>query len=332
MDTGAQRPDAQGTLTPLAQLSPALSNVTNRRVHAVITLVWPYSSARRSLDLLLSEPDYRLRARNGLVKVRFHDESAAELSRLKASIGDHVVLHLEGAQWERHAAKVGILETSIDWELSFRDRLHLELRRNSNTVGTIDISHNLEEPENTPSTPIATPARRITDEKTAPTSDWASPAFTKRLAEFITRRDVPSSPLQEEDGYIPGRGRKRPKFGRPTGEWTFIPEPASPVASPDELDGALNLDKLEEMLIAEDTQRREEEERAAKAREEEEKAGKARKEEEEKAAKAREEAERVSQAQEAPPVSSPTIQAQSTPTGRAASGEELPRCLRVSTC
>ncbi|KAI5305676.1 hypothetical protein KEM55_008905, partial [Ascosphaera atra] len=117
MDTGAQPPDAQGTLTPLAQLSPALSNVTNRRVHAVITLVWPYSSARRSLDLLLSEPDYRLRARNGLVKVRFHDESAAELSRLKASIGDHVVLHLEGAQWERQAAKVGILETSIDWEL-----------------------------------------------------------------------------------------------------------------------------------------------------------------------------------------------------------------------
>lgn len=120
-------PESTALATSIATLNPALDELSKRHVHVVVTLVWPYSSSSRRISLLLADPDFRLRATNGQVKVHFLGCAAEELVNLKISIGDHLFLSLDGSKWEKQAAKVGILESSIDWELSYSDRLKLEV-------------------------------------------------------------------------------------------------------------------------------------------------------------------------------------------------------------
>ncbi|KAI5305637.1 hypothetical protein KEM56_003797 [Ascosphaera pollenicola] len=262
-ETTVTTPTPATTPTSIASLSPALDELGKRRFHAVVTLVWPYSSASRRISLLLADPDFRLRAANGQVKVHFVESAAEEILRLRISIGDHLLLSLDGARWEKQVAKVGILANSIDWELSYSDRLQLEVQRHSTTVASLDWK--FEPPqthEKPPETPVSKPT---TQHRSFLTSDWASPAFTKRLAEFTPRKApaLPSTATQneeeevEEDGYIHGIGRKRPKFGRPSGEWTFVEAPASPVASVKDLDEELELAVSRAILESDDTDTRE---------------------------------------------------------------------------
>lgn len=60
----------------------------------------------------------------------------------------------------------------------------------------------------------------------AVTEKWDTPAFLR------AKRLSPGSPLQsgfgpfgEEDGYIPGKGRKRPRFSFPSSGWRLVDEP-----------------------------------------------------------------------------------------------------------
>jgi Telomeric single stranded DNA binding POT1/CDC13 len=67
---------------------------------------------------------------------------------------------------------------------------------------------------------------------------WETPAFLR------TKRLISPSPLQsdfnlfaEEDGYIPGKGRKRPRFSFPSSEWRLVNEPDSLAEDLHENDG-----------------------------------------------------------------------------------------------
>lgn len=80
-----------------------------------------------------------------------------------------------------------------------------------------------------PVTPI--PSRtRPQETDTAPgLSSWASPAFFQRSrASFGNLVDSRIDPFVEEDGFVPGKGRKRPKFSVRGSEWRVLDEPASP--------------------------------------------------------------------------------------------------------
>ncbi|KAI5283465.1 hypothetical protein KEM54_002115, partial [Ascosphaera aggregata] len=224
-------PEPTTVATSIAALRPSLDQLCKRQFTAVVTLVWPYSSASKGLSLLLSDPDFRLRyTKNGQVRVHFRSPAAEEVVKLKISIGDQLLLSVVGSQWKQHVEKVGIFENCIDWELSYSDRLQLQVRRHSTIVSSVDLKADPQSEKEERS--AETPKHILSPQRLSLPSDWASPAFTKRLADFTPRKHpVAPSLTQDEDGHIPGIGRKRPRFGRPTGEWTFVEAPASPVAS-----------------------------------------------------------------------------------------------------
>ena len=95
-------------------------------MRAVVTLVWPYSSATNSLSLLLAEPDFRLRRSNGQVKVIFHGPVAEKVATTHAGIGDEFVLNLAGSRLVNNSAGGNY----VAWDLHFDDRVFLEVLRN----------------------------------------------------------------------------------------------------------------------------------------------------------------------------------------------------------
>ena len=89
----------------------------------------------------------------------------------------------------------------------------------------------LTEPETEPPlTPV--PSRRRPDEETDATPTlgaWTSPAFFQRSrVSYGGLVDSGLDPFAEEDGFVPGKGRKRPRFSMRSNEWRVVDEPASP--------------------------------------------------------------------------------------------------------
>ena len=80
-----------------------------------------------------------------------------------------------------------------------------------------------------PVTPIASRTRPEETDSTADLSSWASPAFFQRSrASFGPTIDTRLDPFAEDDGFVPGKGRKRPRFSMRSSEWRVVDEPASP--------------------------------------------------------------------------------------------------------
>lgn len=59
-------------------------------------------------------------------------------------------------------------------------------------------------------------------------------------------------PFTEEDGFVPGKGRKRPRFSMRSSEWRIVDEPASPGEKASPVDWAEELDEDEDVKAAED--------------------------------------------------------------------------------
>lgn len=103
-----------------------------------------------------------------------------------------------------------------------------------------------------PVTPIAGRTRPEETDATAGLSSWASPAFFQRSrASFGV---VVDNPFAEDDGFVPGKGRKRPKFSMRSSEWRVVDEPASPgeKASPVDWTAELEDESLEQPELDED--------------------------------------------------------------------------------
>lgn len=115
---------------PIAQISPALDRLETHSIRAVVTLVWPYSSATRSLSLLLAEPDFRLRRANGQVKVIFYGFAAERIAKTQVGIGDEVTLSLAGSRLVNNE-KTG---NCLAWDVHFDDRVFLEVLPNRISV------------------------------------------------------------------------------------------------------------------------------------------------------------------------------------------------------
>lgn len=118
---------SSSTRVPISHLNIEASTGVPSHIHAVVALVWPFSSSTRSLSLLLAEPDIRLRKSKGQVKVRFRETSAEAVARSRLGIGDTVRLALDGAQWVKSGEDVATPGKKIEWDLVFEGRANLDV-------------------------------------------------------------------------------------------------------------------------------------------------------------------------------------------------------------
>ena len=117
--------DETAQTVPIASLDPL--SIPNARIHAIITLVWPYSSSTRTTSLLLAESDFRLRRNKGQVRVNFTDASAHRVATSGIGIGDLVSLDLAGSRWEASSTLTSTPGRSVDRDLEFSNRLSLRV-------------------------------------------------------------------------------------------------------------------------------------------------------------------------------------------------------------
>ncbi|KAL2846108.1 hypothetical protein BJY01DRAFT_176388 [Aspergillus pseudoustus] len=234
MNPNDQPPSSEAlrsTAIPIAQLSTDVDLLAEKSVHSVITLLWPYSSSTKSLSLLLAEPDFRLRRSNGQVKVVFHGLVAEEVAKTHAGIGDNVYLSLAGSRLVENNPVVQTPGSRSTWELHFDASALLEVWRDSKLLSVVKVDPFSSPPpsDNIPATP-STPATNGNSYISQPLdlTSWKSPAFFERSRKSFGLADTTLDPFTEEDGYIPGKGRKRPRFSMRSNEWRLIDEPESP--------------------------------------------------------------------------------------------------------
>ncbi|KAI9798671.1 MAG: hypothetical protein M1833_004660 [Piccolia ochrophora] len=238
--TGSQGGDAPwrgNSYLPIAELSPSLGASPSRSIRAIVSLIWPYSASKHSVALLLTEPDFRLRRNRGQVKVYFKGPSARAVARSGITSGDEVVLGLEGAEWLTDEQATSTPGRGIEWALVFQGRLLLQSRR-APVINLDDPALTPEEdaraqdysrsPSPIGATPVYRPQKQIDDDA----DHWSSPAFLKRTrissGPFF---EAGYDPFAEDDGYIQGKGRKKPRFSRGHEGWTYVEESPSPDAT-----------------------------------------------------------------------------------------------------
>ncbi|GLB01865.1 hypothetical protein AtubIFM57258_000275 [Aspergillus tubingensis] len=242
MDAHEQQPPVSEPLRsttpiPIAKLAPELENLSDSSIHAVVTLLWPYSSSTRSLSLLLAEPDFRLRRTNGQVKVVFHGLVAEEVAKSHVGIGDTVYIRLAGSRFVDNGVSNQTPGRCIAWDINYDDGVSIEIWRSSQHLSTVQVDRPSSPPptidnaiEDAPSTPPANgyPPPDGTSHN-ASLQAWQSPAFVERSRTSLGH--LSSSifdPFAEEDGFVPGKGRKRPRFSMRGSDWRLVDEPASP--------------------------------------------------------------------------------------------------------
>ena len=112
---------------PIAELHPDVRDVDDRDVEGVVTLIWPYASASHSSSLLLVEPDFRLRARRGQVRLYFSGPSAKEVLRAGVTSGDQLLVSLKGASFEKDGSTASTPGRGIEWRLQYGEYLNAKV-------------------------------------------------------------------------------------------------------------------------------------------------------------------------------------------------------------
>ncbi|KAL4758956.1 uncharacterized protein BDW70DRAFT_151989 [Aspergillus foveolatus] len=238
MDTSDQPPVSEllrsTAAIPIAQVSPDVDRLSQSSIHSVVTLLWPYSSSTKILSVLLAEPDFRLRRSNGQVKVFFHGHVAEEVARTHIGIGDIVYLSLTGSKFSKNDANAATQTPgrSVSWDVHFETSAFLEIWRKSKLLSTVKVDFSRSTPPLADNVAVApsTPAAYDGGQTFGPpeTSLWQSPAFLggSRVSSSFT--NSADDPFVEEDGYVHGKGRKRPRFSVRSSEWRVVDEPESP--------------------------------------------------------------------------------------------------------
>ncbi|CZR56738.1 uncharacterized protein PAC_06627 [Phialocephala subalpina] len=226
---------------PIAQLTPLLSTPDTRSFKAIVTLTWPYSSATGSIAFLLSEPDFRLRRTRGQVRVQFAGSSAKNVAKAGIASGDEVTLCLDGVEWIEGQNDAATPGRGVEFELKFTEKLYLQFKQqDASEVSTISIDHPAPEPEAapifariptpepSPTLPVANGASPHHSIPLLDADEWSSPAFLKRArTSYGSLFDSDYDPFAEEDGTVPGKGRKRPKT-RLSSTWRYSSRSPTP--------------------------------------------------------------------------------------------------------
>ncbi|KAJ5649692.1 uncharacterized protein N7484_003415 [Penicillium longicatenatum] len=214
---------------PIAQLSPTLEQSQEKCIEATVTLVWPYSSSTKSLSLLLAEPDFRLRRLHGQVKVIFHGRVAEQVAASHIGIGDNICLALKGSNFVANDTATQTAGKYVAWDVHFDHGLSLEINRPSEEASKISIEYHDPTPHEHEQAPPTTPRIVSTDPVVLEQRSWESPAFLRSGSNPFG--SVPRTSLElsvEEDGFVPGKGRKRPRYSLKRDDWHIVDEPMSP--------------------------------------------------------------------------------------------------------
>ena len=215
---------------PINSLSPTEPPPSNRSIRGIVTLFWPYSSSTRQCAFLLADPDFRLRNRQGQVRVRFTGASAEAVAKSHVGIGDEVLLALNGANWEEDPEATRTPGKSVGGELFFRRRLQLTVAKSEGDVQVnVDATSSPPRSMEEDMAEIATPQPRVGQLRSSlgkaveslPGYAYTSPAFVKRLRlsgeSFL---DSAFDPFAEDDG-------QRTTFARGT-NWRYAAGTPSP--------------------------------------------------------------------------------------------------------
>jgi hypothetical protein len=172
-------------ILPIAELRPELPELDSKHIKAIVSLVWPYSSAQREFALLLTEPDFRLRLKKGQTRVRFTRSCAKAIASTGIGIGDTIILGLQGVQFVEKDAGITTPGRSIDWELAFSQTLVVQILRDGNEIANLRIINATPTPAQSPvrREPHATPTQTPLKNSSLQLGDgprWSSPAFLKR--------------------------------------------------------------------------------------------------------------------------------------------------------
>ncbi|KAJ5146423.1 Telomere end binding protein [Penicillium bovifimosum] len=251
------------TKVPIAQLSPDLENSAQKFFLAAVALVWPYSSSAKCVSLLLVESDVRLRRDKGQIKVTFHGHIAEKIAESHIGIGDTVRLALKGSKFVNSE---GIPQTpgrSVAWDAHFEDGVSLEVPaphsyihpRSSDTTLTISVAPQATAPHETQIAPPTTPARNPINpglDLASSAGSWSSPAFLKPTrTSFGATTHSAFDPFAEEDGFVPGKGRKRPRYSLQRDDWQVLTGPEIPEEQETPVDWEKALDQAIDRELAE---------------------------------------------------------------------------------
>lgn len=228
------------TTIPIQDLDPSVSPPSDRTIRAVVTLSWPYSSSTRQCALLLSERDFRLRARGGQIRVKFSGPAARAVAHGKLGIGDEVVLELGAGEWASGAA-VHVPGKSVG-ELHFGRGVQLRIQKE----GTDDVEVNVaddavDEVEQEVPQVESTPVKRTSPTTTFRSSIgglpgsaaiYSSPAYMRKAAKFSYLDGISRLFEDEWDNQDLPRKKARTSMGD-VKSWKVVdrtpsPEPSSP--------------------------------------------------------------------------------------------------------
>jgi hypothetical protein len=222
---------------PIAEVRPEVPSLDEKQFGAIVTIFWPYSSLKGHTALLLAEPDFRLRYKKGQVRVRFQGPSAKALGKSGIAIGDEVLLSLRGARFVQEDTGISTPGKSIDWELSFSQKLTLRVFREAEEIANINVDEPAAlEPSSPAQKPFETPSKAVSIGPN-PSLEWASPAFLKRtrLSDgpiITTGYDTITSDLVDDEGH---RDKRRRRSYKDWTVWRYASRTPSPEKDQEEV-------------------------------------------------------------------------------------------------
>lgn len=242
------------TTIPIQDLDPSVNPPSDRTIHAVVTLSWPYSSSTRQCALLLSERDFRLRARGGQIRVKFSGPAARAVAQGKLGIGDEVVLELGAGEWASGAA-VHVPGKSVG-ELHFERGVQLRVQKDGGEDVHVSVADDaIDEDGQETSQVEVTPVKKTSPETAfrssigrAPGSAaiYSSPAYMRKAARFSYLDGISRLFEDEWDNQDLPRKKARTSLGE-VKSWKVIDRTPSPEPSPP---AAVVVEDEEEMLDA----------------------------------------------------------------------------------
>ncbi|KLU88365.1 hypothetical protein MAPG_07352 [Magnaporthiopsis poae ATCC 64411] len=238
--------------TPISELCPDLSEQQSRVVRGEVTICWPLNSVRQSFAFVIAEPDVRLRASHGQIRIQIDGPNAKAVAQSGIFSGDEVLLALDGAEWADNSYQdTRIPGSSSLWELRYPKRIHLEFTSDSGETKTLDLDdiqsadasnaadfevpnidlHVPDAPDEPDTPDVAAVSGPV---RPAEPDEYASPAFIKRARlSYGSLLDADNDWL-EEDGWVKGKGRKKARFGRYSNAWRYASRSPSPGSSDDD--------------------------------------------------------------------------------------------------
>lgn len=232
------------TTIPIQELDTSTNPPKDSTINAVVTLLWPYSSSTRQCALLLSERDFRLRARGGQIRVKFSGPAARAVAEKRLGIGDEVKLQLGTGEWVRDeaGAAVHIPGRSVG-ELQFGRGVQLRVQREGAEGVEINVAEDAvdEVREEVMVQVPTTPAKRASPSASnfrssfggTPVSAaiYSSPAFMRKAAKFSYLDGISRLFEEEWENQDLPRKKARTSIGE-VREWKIVDRTPSPVALP----------------------------------------------------------------------------------------------------